>query len=268
MTSTIEKWMGGDKSPKKSQAAGKINTPIGAVSGNRIIFDEAGLVKQGYIFKGENKDIIEEYRVIKRRLFKSMRALDTPYQNVILVTSALQGDGKTFTAINLALSIAMEIDRTVLLIDGDVIKSGVCKTLGIPESKGLVDLVRNSSSDYSDVIYKTSIDNLTVIPSGQSGTSDTELLSSDRMHDFCDEISRRYPDRIIVIDSPPILQTTESQALAHILHNVVFVVSAAHTPANAVSDALNLLEANKNIQFILNKARLRSAGMYYYYGDK
>jgi len=270
MSSTIEKWMKGKGDGGKSETSSPLSKTDSkrAPATNFVTLDYDGLARQGYIVKHANKEIIDEYRLIKRRLLKSMQTMDVQYPNIILVTSALQGDGKTFTALNLAFSLAMEVDRTVLLIDGDVIKCGIEKTLGISSRAGLVDLLSQKGIEFSQAVYKTEIENLSILPAGNLDDRSTELLSSDRMKEFCDEVSRRYPDRLIIIDSPPILQTTESQALAHILNHIVFVVSSAHTSRVSISNAMELLDREKNLQFILNKARLRSAGMYYYYGEK
>lgn len=278
MSSTIEKLMsrgGGDKKrPDNSdETQVSMQTTSASSSGGKhasktVSLNREELSSNGYIVQRAKSETVEEYRVIKRRLLKgieSLRQQGEDMANVVLVTSALQGDGKTFTALNLALSIAMEMDRTALLIDGDVLKSGVSKTLGISAENGFVDLLLKHDFEFGDLLYKTDIPNLSILPSGQAGLQATELFSSERMLSVCREISNRYPDRIIFIDSPPLLQTTESQALANIIPNIVFVVSASHTPANAVASAFEVLDKEKNINFILNKVRVKSSGMYYYY---
>lgn len=270
MTSTIEKLMNQAENNKdfpNSIPAGFDEGP-GAGTSNYVELDKQALANAGFIVTSGNYEIVEQYRLIKRRLLKDYKLNPTKvdeFGNIFLVTSALQGDGKTFTSINLALSIAMEVDRTVLLIDADVVKGGVSKTLGIESQKGFIDLLEDDTQEYSNLVYKTNIPNLTVLPSGESRLHSTELFSSEKMKVFCSELARRYHDRIIIIDSPPLLQTTESQALSALLENIVFVVSSGHTPTSSVKSALELLDRNKKVNFILNKARFNSSGLYYYY---
>ena len=282
MASTIEKLMnrknGGDKKPdstnetvSSSLQTNVASDPAQPHSKQFVSLNRADLAASGYIVQDAKSETVEEYRLIKRRLLKGVEAnkkLGVDIPNMVLVTSALQGDGKTFTALNLALSLSMEMDRTALLIDGDVMKSGVSRTLDIASDAGFVDLLTNQEQEFSELLFKTDVPNLSILPSGKSGMRATELFSSDRMKAVCQEISNRYPDRIIIIDSPPLLQTTESQALAQIIPNIVFVVSASHTPTTAISNAMELLDKEKNINFVLNKVRLNGSGMYYYYNTE
>ncbi len=235
---------------------------------NYIELNRPDLASEGYIVNHAKNETVDEYRLIKRRLLKEMDAKKgqgLALSNFILVTSAMQGDGKTFTATNLALSIAMELDRTALLIDADVMKGGVSRNLGIDADHGFVDLLSNNKANYGELIYKTDIENLSILPAGKSNMRITELFSSESMGLLCEELSHRYKDRIIIMDSPPLLQTSESQALANVIPNIVFVVSADHTPTAAVTDALSLIDRDKDVSFVLNKARVKSSGMYYYY---
>lgn len=263
MTSTIEKLINQSEpsKPDKSKMHGDPN------QANFIELNIQQLGQQGFIVNSDNYETVEQYRLIKRRMLKNynLNAGSTvDYENIFLITSALQGDGKTFSAINLAFSIAMEVDKTVLLIDADVVKGGVSRTLGINSEKGFIDLLENNNTSFSDLVYKSSIPNLSILPAGKPRLHSTELFSSEKMKVICMELAKRYHDRIIIIDSPPLLQTTESQALTSLLDNIVFVVSSGHTPLASVKSALDLVDPDKNLQFILNKARFRSSGMYYY----
>ncbi len=265
MTSTIEKLIRqSEEGPRKSASAVE---PRASRTKNYVELDVDKLAQQGFIVNKDNYEIVEQYRLIKRRLLKNYnlnQGATMGFENLFLVTSALQGDGKTFTSINLALSIAMEVDKTVLLIDADVVKSGVARTLGIESDKGFIDLLEKDESSFSELLYKTSIPNLSVLPAGKTRLHSTELFSSEKMKVICTELAKRYHDRIVIIDSPPLLQTTESQALASLLENIVFVVSSGHTPVASVKNALELLDKDKHIQFVLNKARFSSGGLYYY----
>ena len=144
--------------------------------------------------------------------------------NLIMVTSALSGEGKSFTAINLAMSIAMELDNTVMLVDADVPKPSVLKMLGLPPARGLLDVLIDDSVDFSQVLMRTNVEKLSLLPSGTQHARATELLASDAMIALLDEMATRYPDRIIIFDSPPLLMTTESRVLATHMGQVLSLI--------------------------------------------
>jgi receptor protein-tyrosine kinase len=219
---------------------------------------------------GRNK-IAEEYRLIKRPLLANAFGHgDNPIVengNLIMVTSSIPGEGKSFTAINLAISMATEMENTVLLVDADVTKSAITRMLDIQADRGILDVLRNPRLPLSDVLIKTDIAKLTVLPAGQTFSHATELLASSAMRNFVHEISTRYPDRIIIFDTPPLLATSEATVLASYMGQVVFVVEAERTPQEAVTDALSHLANHEHVGLLLNKVPHRSAaGDYYYYG--
>lgn len=212
--------------------------------------------------------IAEEYRLIKRPLL--MNAFGhggnppIPNGNLIMVTSSVPGEGKSFTAINLAISMATELESTVLLVDADVAKSSVIRYLGLEADRGLLDVLRDPSVQLADVLIKTDIAKLTVLPSGRGFAHATELLASNAMKAFVDDISTRYHDRIIIFDCPPLLATSEASVLASYMGQIVFVVEAEHTPQEAVKDALAHLVDCEHVGIVLNKAPARTAGGDYY----
>jgi len=217
--------------------------------------------------------IADEYRTIKRPLLLNIEnrgasTIENP--NLIMVTSALPGEGKTFTAVNLALSMATEQDRTVLLVDADVTKASAAAMLEIDDdSAGLIDLLEDSSRRFSDVLIQTSIPKFRVLPAGHLHEHATELLASENMRRLMKELSRRYPDRVIIFDSPPLLMTTESSVLANLVGQVVFVVAAESSSYAAVEEAIEHLGEDKAVGLVLNKARqnpLLSHGYGYGYG--
>ena len=190
-----------------------------------------------------------------------------------MVTSALPSEGKTTTAINLAMSIAAEEDLRVLLIDADFIRPDALRQLGVPSDKGLIDVLQDPRLDIADVMLKTDIDKLSLIPSGQPHERCTELLASARMDELITELASRYEDRILIFDSPPVLATSESVELASHMGQVIFVVQAGRTKRETVVSALELIGARSDIGLVLNRtaSRLGSTefGAYYsayYYG--
>jgi receptor protein-tyrosine kinase len=188
--------------------------------------------------------------------------------NLVMVTSALPGEGKTFTSLNLALSMAMEVDSTVLLVDGDVAHPAIPALLGTPHGPGLLDLLTNDRLDFADALVRTNVDKLTVLPAGSRHRRSTELLASEQMASLLRELASRYEDRIVIFDSPPLLATTEARVLATHMGQVVMVVAADATSHHAVTQALATIESCEVVLMALNKARRTDVGTYYgYYAD-
>ncbi len=207
---------------------------------------------------GGRNPVAEEFRAIKRPLIDNAFAQDgraVNRSNLIMVTSALPGEGKTFTAINLAISIAMELDHTVLLIDADVARPSVLRTLGLKAEAGLMDVLLDAKLDVADVLLKTNIDTLSILPAGKSTRHATELLASQTMSSLLDEIASRYPDRIVIFDSPPLLLTSEARVLASQMGQIVVVVEAETTTMHAVKSALSQIEGCSNVNLVYNKAK-------------
>lgn len=202
--------------------------------------------------------VADQFRVIKRPLISNATgkgASAIANGNLIMVTSALPGEGKTFTAINLAMSIATELDNTVMLVDADVARPSVLNMLGLPAGPGLLDLLVDEQLDVGSVLLKTNIDKLTILPSGTSHARATELLASDAMARLLESVAKRYADRIIVFDSPPLLLTTESRVLASHMGQIVVVVQAEKTLQADVEQALATIEACPVKLMVLNQAR-------------
>ena len=213
--------------------------------------------------------LAEEYRLIKRPLL--MNAFpegDNGIEraNLILVTSSVPGEGKTFTAVNLALSIAMELDKTVLLVDADVAKPSISKLLGISERAGLIDLLEGKTLRVADVLLKTDIPNLRVLPAGRLHQHSTELLASAAMRRLAKELSERYHDRIVVFDSPPLLAATQGSVLATLVGQVVLVIESEVTPQYIVQESVAKLETCKVVGTVLNKTKKGFGFTHYGYG--
>ncbi|MDP1928359.1 MAG: XrtA-associated tyrosine autokinase [Thiobacillus sp.] len=216
----------------------------------------------------EKSKIAEEFRIIKRPLIANafgQGAARVKRGNLIMVTSSLPGEGKSFCAINLAISMAMEMDRTVLLIDADVAKPRVPEYLGIHADKGLLDVLQDKNLKLSDVMIKTDIAKLTILPAGRTYKRATELLASAAMTRLIEDIGNRYPDRIILFDSPPLLATSESSVLATHMGQIVMVVEAEKTSQDAVREALSHIQSCEVVGMLLNKTT-PTPGADYYYG--
>ena len=172
-----------------------------------------------------------------------------------MVTSAVPSEGKTFNAINLAISIASEPDLNTLLVDADLLMPNVFQSLGIEPGRGLIDIIENRGEKLTDVLVKTNIEGMSLLGAGTPHLMATELLASEHMHRFVDEIAQRYDDRIIIFDAPPVLITSEPSVLATHMSQVVFVIEAEKTSRAQVKEALDLIGTGPNIGLVLNKAR-------------
>lgn len=234
---------------ERSETAG--NTPMD------FTLDFKALKKSGYLTPDSNNKVLsEEYRAIKRPvLINAFGKGAAPIErgNLIAVTSSLPGEGKTYTTLNLALSIATELDSTVLLIDGDILRPQLSVLLRLQGNKGLTNVLHEPDTGISDVLVSTQIPKLKILPSGYKYENSTELLSSDGMERLVIELGERYSDRIVLFDSPPLLATSEATVLNHLMGQILLVVEAGKTPIDAVKDSLTHLNDEKVIGLVLNK---------------
>jgi len=241
-----------------SAAAAQAGAPASART-RRVELDLGRMRELGMVTAaGGRTNLLEEFRIIKRPLLKRAFAERGPKDNpanLIMITSSLPGEGKTYCAINLAMSIAMELDHTVLLVDADVARPSVLRTLGLPAQRGLMDILVDDALELPDVILRTNVDTLALLPAGTSSTSATELLASSTMAAMLTELANRYPDRIIIFDSPPLMLTTEARVLASHMGQIVVVVEAQTTTQHAVKESLQQLEGMSNVNLIYNKTR-------------
>lgn len=217
------------------------------------------LEKMGFLVPDSEHQIemADEYRVIKRPLLvnafgKGVVPVDNG--NLIMIVSALPGEGKTFTTINLGMSMAMEMDTTVLVMDGDLINPALSRIFGLVDKPGLVDLLLDKEMDIGDVIYTTDIPKLKILPAGRSYQHSTELLSGEEMSRVVSELSVRYDDRIILVDAPPLLVTSQANVLAQHAGQILMVVEESSTPQQAVKEAVLQLKEDKVIGMVLNKS--------------
>ena len=245
------------------------------VRGKRHVSIDVGHLMERNILTPATKRnrTLEEFRLIKRMVLSRRWDQSDRPGNTVIVTSALPSEGKTTTAINLAMSIAAEEDVRVLLVDADFIRADALRQLGVSAKQGLIDVIENPNLDLSEVMLTTDIDKLTLLPSGQLHERCTELLASARMDDVVAELANRYDDRIIIFDSPPILATTESVALSSHMGQIVFVVQAGRTSRESIHSALELIDDPQRIGLVLNRTRNQFGrtgfGAYYdshYYG--
>lgn len=249
---------------QKEPALDPAEAPQGIINLARL--KQAGMITPDL----ERNQIAEEFRGIKRPILTNAfgrGANPIRNGNLVMVTSSLPGEGKSFCAVNLAISIALERDHTVLLVDADVAKPSIPEYLGIKGERGLMDLLIDDKLQLSDVLIRTNVDKLTILPAGPGHRYATELLASGAMNRLLDELAQRYPERIIIFDSPPLLATSEARVLAGRMGQIILVVESEKTTQEVVQEALKQLEGCDVVGVVLNKTRRKPGGdLYGYYG--
>ena len=237
---------------------------------NTIIINGESLDKRGFIFSPKSAHHIqEEFRHIKRKLLNNAfgpASKTLRHSNLIMVTSSSANEGKTFISINLALSIALEQDKTVLLIDADVLRPSLHRELEFDLKKGLLEFLLDEVSSLSDIIYNTNIPNLKLIPAGKPHHLTNELLASARMATLAEELVERYPDRIVIFDCPPILGVTETPVLSSLVGQAIVVVEESKTKVDNVIKAVSQLDEDIAIGLVMNKTVRSKKDEYGYYG--
>lgn len=237
---------------------------------NDIILNGERLTERGFIYSSNSTHHIqEEFRHIKRKLINNAfgaTAKTLHHSNLIMVSSSNPDEGKTFISINLALSIALEQEKTVLLVDADVLRPSLHRELDFINRKGLLEYLLAEVSTLSNVIYNTNIPNLKIIPAGKPHHLTNELLASKRMEELAKELAERYPDRIVIFDCPPIIGVTETPVLSGLVGQAVVVVEESKTKIEDVKVAVSQLSEDIAIGFVMNKTIRSKKDGYGYYG--
>lgn len=229
-----------------------------------IKVDRVALARSGVSMASSSRTrTSEEFRIIKRQVVLNARPNSNGQAGhrsgrVIMVTSTKPEEGKTFTAVNLALSLASEQDIRVLLVDVDIHRKSLTKMFGTSDEIGWVDLLSNSTVEFSQALLRTDIPNLSLLTAGRAEEELPELLSSKRTAALLSEMAERYSDRFIVFDAPPCLASSEPSILANLVGQTIFVVEAHKTEREEIDAALRLISGCKNISLLLNKADTRN----------
>jgi len=246
--------------------------PVNA-NGPRIAINRTSLRDAGYLpEEQQDRRFAEEYRQIKRPLLAAAFAPEAanhqqPSPRLVMMASALPGDGKTFTSINLALSLAREKDSSVVLVDADVAKPHISRIFGVESERGLLDALADPALDVNTLILPTDVNGLSILPAGHVRDGATELLASGRASQLASQLLARHPRCVALFDSPPLMVSSESRALAAAVGQIVIVVRAGHTPRDAVLKALDTLGPDRAISLVLNEGRKGVAEQLYEYGS-
>ena len=236
----------------------------------QLVLDRVHLAETGIIMPWTSTArIVEEYRIVKRNIIASWQSPEAETQSprVIMVTSARPREGKTFSSINLALAFAAEENFVTVLVDADSVRQDTAKTLKVPAEPGFTDLLAGDRR-LSDVLIQSDIQNLLILPSGPSGAHIPELLAGPAPEGVLHEIADRYPNHVIIMDTPPCLASTDPAALAKNANQIVFVVEAEHTQQLEIESALSMISDCPRISFLLNLIPMGTSehfGSYSYY---
>lgn len=237
---------------------------------NVRVIDLSRLQATGFITPNvKESQLLHEFRIIKRPLIQNALgkgAAPVANGNLVMITSSLPGEGKSFVAVNLAMSMAMEVDCRVLLVDADVVRPSIPRLLGIQPAKGLMDVLTTPDLGLAEVLLKTNIPRLDLLLAGTHHASASEFLASGAMNELLQGVATRYADRIVVFDSPPLLATTESRVLAAHMGQVVMVVEADKTTRGVLESALATVESCPVVMTLLNKVSRSETASYYGYG--
>lgn len=260
--------------PKPSPRKDVVKAAPAIVPTRQGTIDRTRLASRGMIVPGTAvTGISEEYRIVKRELIRNFGGAGNrpllPRGHRVLIASANPGEGKTFSAVNLALSLAVEADHDVLLIDADIAKPSVLEALGLDDGPGLMDALADPHLPLGDCLIQTDIPGLKVMPAGTGHMHDTELLASARTEALLAQLEQGAPGRILIIDSPPVLAASPAAVLAGHVGQTIMVVRADETLESALRDAIGLMGACPHIQLLLNGVKYSPGGRRFgtYYGQ-
>jgi len=245
----------------------KSKTPNSRKNQCKVHIDRKQLINAGLSISAADGSIIVDnaFRRIKRPILANAFGKESALienGNIVMICSSLPGEGKTFNAINLSMSIAIELDKTVLLVDADLPKRTTSKLFGLENEVGLMDVLVGKEN-LTDVVVSTDLPDFKILPAGRKHEHGTELLASDKMFNLITELSERYKDRIIIFDTPPLLITSEAEVLTGLAGQIVLIVEADRTLKHDVQDAVNILDESKPIGVVLNKTQIVTGSDYY-----
>ncbi|HBK09244.1 MAG TPA: hypothetical protein DDZ81_25865 [Acetobacteraceae bacterium] len=228
----------------------------GPASVDAVSLERAGMVD----WSRTRTRISEEFRLVQRQIIRSAfgPGAEPGFSNLLLVTSARPGEGKSFMSTNLSGSIARQGDHHVLLVDADSKRDSICYNLGLAQARGLLDLAANPKLDPAPLIVKTPIERLSILPVGRERERSAELFSTKEMTRLIQSLGRRYADRLLILDAPPCLSTSDPAVLAQVVGQILFVVEADRTQRDEIEASLDLIQACPTITMVLNKQQISS----------
>jgi receptor protein-tyrosine kinase len=224
--------------------------------------DAATLERAGLVSWSRTRSrVSEEIRLLQSQLLRSAFApadgRQTPL-NLVMVTSARPGEGKSFAALNIAAGIARQQDREVLLVDADGKQHNLGEKLGLAGAPGLLDLIADPGLTPNDLVVACELPKLSVLPVGRPIEQSAELFATRQMASVIAGLGRRYADRIVILDAPPCLSSSDPSTLAPLVGQVVFVVQAEQTQREEVEAGLDLVQSCPTLMLLLNKVKMKT----------
>lgn len=216
---------------------------------SHVQFDRETLVKNRCVCINQGAKEIDNYKVLRTRIMQKSKEKGW---NTLMVTSAQPGEGKTLTAINLAITLAREFNQTVLLVDCDLRKQDVHARFGYHSDKGLGDFLLNDCS-LNEIISWPGVEKMTIISGGQTIQDTTELLGSQQMKSLVAEMKARYADRYVIFDLPSLLEGADAITFAPLVDGILLVAQAGRNSAKEINQALSLIPQEKFLGFVLNR---------------
>ncbi len=250
--------------PKRAGSVGARVVPTKQITVDLPMLRAAGYVPE----EGQERRFADFYREIKRPLIRKALTRGAPMDlRLIMVSSALPGEGKTFITLNLAFSMARERDVSVLLVDADLPKAHISRALHVEDEPGLLDCLADNTRDVESLVLGTDVQGLQILPAGRLHESAAEMITSARMRHVINSLVGRNPHRLVLFDSPPLLVSSEARALIQIPGVILVVARAGHTPRQALVDAISKVDKSKLYGVVLNESRTPGGGdSYGYYG--
>lgn len=254
--------------PRETAGQAAPGFSVGRQSGTaapRVVEFDLARLRDAGLYPMGNRRLADEYRIIKRPVLKTISKPPeegSRRANLVMIASALPGEGKTFTSVNLSMSLANEKDWNVLLVDADCRRPELSRLLGVADQPGLLDLLRDPKLSLQSMVLPTNIERLHILPLGTPADDASELLASARMSEICDSLAQGE-NQIVIWDSSPLLVTTEPVVLSGQCGQVLVVVNAHRTPQQAVIEAVEKIDATAAVGLIMNRAAKGTDGLRY-----
>ena len=248
-------WPQGDEVAGFAAASGEIHYTLTRT----VNVDMDRLRRNRLMVAGNDESLGEAYKLLRTRILQRTRRES---RNTLMVTGPLPGEGKTLTAVNLALALAREVGQTVLLVDGDLRRPSVHRYLDLPWGPGLADYLTSGYPIADSLVHPAGLANLVVLPAGRSTTQSAELLSSPLMAELVRELKHFYPDRYVLFDLPPLVYA-DPLAFAPLVDGIILVVEAGSTPREEITRSLETLQGFPVLGCVLNKIDPRALSYNY-----
>jgi protein-tyrosine kinase len=248
--------------PDLEDMAGFSETPgeIHYTYTHKVAVDMDRLRRQRLIVEGSDKTLWEAYKLLRTHILHRTKR---EHRNTLMFTGPLPNEGKSLTAINLAIAISQKVGQTVLLVDGDLRNPSIHRYLDLPSGPGLIDFLTAGYPIADSLVHPEGLANLVVLPAGNSTTESAELLSSPRMLELVRELKHFYPDRYVLFDLPPLIYA-DSLAFAPLVDGIILVVESGKTPREEIVHAIDLLKEFPVLGFVLNKIDTMPSSYDYY----